>query len=72
LTKTIEGYFAVLFQFLVGTLKTKGADYSNSDEALVSIPRRYAKNDIALGDVVTMDYEFQFLVGTLKTPHLPW
>ena len=59
-------WFVWKFQSLVGTLKTGNYYFDLFWHIQVSIPRRYAKNEL-LGKHLGMFTEFQSLVGTLKT-----
>ena len=55
-----------MFQFLLGTLKTKIRSNQDCFSDLVSIPLRYAKNDSHAAFPLSLML-FQFLLGTLKT-----
>ena len=55
-----------LFQFLIGTLKTRLGGPGVAEDVDVSIPDRYAKNIEALR-MLSVAKLFQFLIGTLKT-----
>mgnify|MGYP006991310183 CR=1 FL=1 len=55
-----------VFQFLIGTLKTRPLS-SYSQVSQVSIPDRYAKNNLWENVFAASKITFQFLIGTLKT-----
>ena len=63
-------FCALMFQFLIGTLKTCNTQVFWIPRYYVSIPHRYAKNDCSPTDFANFCM-FQFLIGTLKTPALP-
>ncbi len=56
-----------MFQFLIGTLKTKQRYTIIIKHYRVSIPHRYAKNWCKEFSIERMGMSFQFLIGTLKT-----
>jgi len=61
----------LMFQFLIGTIKTIVTRNKNSIKFSVSIPHRYDKNLIKYKCKMNIEnLMFQFLIGTLKTLHI--
>jgi len=56
-----------LFQFLIGTIKTRRGDPTRYAFLRVSIPYRYDKNFIHRRYIGILILQFQFLIGTIKT-----